>query len=325
MDQDLEELRQILRTTAVLSPESFSCAGQEFIVKHEPLISKLQDCLYRRCYTVRLGSRLAEQTDSDGNGDMTEELAAANAGRAGREEGWKIVEALDSGQIVAGRNGAVRRFQPGQYMTHGGPGAAPREGEDVSIVCSVSSTTLAPEFYFAFGETVSEYDELQNLVRLYWNIAAAGAAELIGCVTRELNRFQVPFRFKCVNRRAEFQRRDSAVLYVNRRFYPIVAMLAAGIHSQVAMRLHPDVPLFTRRLGPGLALAEDPGGGDSFGLSRSRILAEALWTIYETGITGEEQRLEEVARQFQSQGLSLDRPHLRAGSMDHYQFPWADA
>src|SRR5260370_40459937 len=128
MDQNLDELRHILRTTAVLSPESFSFSGQEFVVKHEPLISKLQDTLYKRCYTVRLGSRPAEQNDSDGNGDMTEELAAANMGRAGRDEGWKIVEPLDSGQIVASRNGAVRRLHPGPYVTHGGPGAAPREG-----------------------------------------------------------------------------------------------------------------------------------------------------------------------------------------------------
>jgi hypothetical protein len=81
--------------------------------------------------------------------------------------------------------------------------------------------------------------------------------------------------------------------------------------------LNAGTPLFARRLADGLGFAEDPG--ESFGKDRCKILAEVM-----AGTLGKpaEERLEEVRRQFERRGLSLDRPWLNAGSVDRYEFPF---
>src|SRR5204863_5149 len=83
-------------------------------------------------------------------------------------------------------------------------------------------------------------------------------------------RFQVPFRFKCLSYRELYDRFDSAVLFVGRRQWDITSLLVREIYGKVKDRLRPETPLFAKQIAPGLALAEDPGNGESFGTSRCR-------------------------------------------------------
>jgi hypothetical protein len=181
------------------------------------------------------------------------------------------------------------------------------------------SLTLQPGFYFAFGETVTEPSDEYGLIRFYWNINHQGAVRLIELCTRELNRFLVPFRIKCLTSCSQYTRLDAAVLYLNKRYYRIARELLTGVHEDLAGFLGPETPLFTKRLAPGLALAEDPGNGESFGTDRCRILAEAIWSAYQRGEQGVAERLVEVAKQFKAYGLDLDRPYLNSRTIDQYE------
>jgi hypothetical protein len=139
-------------------------------------------------------------------------------------------------------------------------------------------------------------------------------------VTREFNRFQVPFQFKCGTRAAHYPRRDAAVLYVHGRYYAIAALLVERVHAGLKAWLGAGTPLFARRLAGGLGFAEDPG--DSFGKHCCKILAAAMAATPGKPV---EERLQEVQRQFDQRGLSLERPWLNAGSVDRYEFPFPAA
>jgi len=93
------------------------------------------------------------------------------------------------------------------------------------------------------------------------------------------------------------------------------------VHSKIQDGLKSETPLFTKRIAPGFALAEDPGNGESFGMHRCRIVAEAIWQAYSEGSQTEEARLEEVTKRFVSYGLTLDRPYLNPRSDDQYDLP----
>jgi lantibiotic modifying enzyme len=80
------------------------------------------------------------------------------------------------------------------------------------------------------------------------------------------------------------------------------------------------VPAFTRLLAPGLGLAEDPGDGDSFGMHRCRLLADALVTAHEQGAHSVEARVDAVLDRFAREGINPDRPYLNPGSDDRYTF-----
>jgi len=185
------------------------------------------------------------------------------------------------------------------------------------------SWTAQPGFYFAFGRELGDAEDEHGLLRFYWNLRSPDdAPELVRAVTRALNRFEIPFRLKCPIHPPAYRRIDTAVLYVARRHFRITAGRLADVHGSLADRLDPEVPLMTKRLARGLALAEDPGGGESFGTHRCRVLAESLWDAHRAGAVDEETRDEHVRAGFRRHGLDPDRPYLDPRSRDVYEFPF---
>ena len=62
-------------------------------------------------------------------------------------------------------------------------------------------------------------------------------------------------------------------------------------------------------MGHGLAFAEDPGAGTSFGEHRCRLLAEAAWS--EPAALADPRRFyASVFETFRNAGLDLAQPHL---------------
>jgi hypothetical protein len=47
-----------------------------------------------------------------------------------------------------------------------------------------------------------------------------------------------------------------------------------------------------------------------------------MWKTHDARCDSREASLDEIRRHFQSYGLSLDHPHLGAGSVDQYDFDW---
>ena len=118
---------------------------------------------------------------------------------------------------------------------------------------------------------------------------------------------------KTVNDPDAARRCDTAVLYVHRTDREAALALARSVQPRVAPHMNDAVPALTLRLAPGLAFAEDPGGSESYGGNRCRLLAEALTGAWAAGHHGPG-RLAHVERRFQQEGIALDRPYLGPGS-----------
>lgn len=332
----LAELTEIIRAVSILSATSFSFAGavisqsdpaaqymQSLYPSQNQLVTRLQQKIYSACYCQRFtGNAFEEQVNMVHMQDSSflQALSEANSSQERWEVSWQIYQTLPSGQILAHKNGQSRMLWPGEFVTHDGAGIAPRAGTNISLLVAKESRTIQPGFYFAFGEAVTDQQDDSWIIRFYWDIKESAATTLIRLVTKRLNRFQVPFRLKCVSFRSQFNRADAAVLFVSRRYYKIVSDLLLDIHQEVRADLKPDTPLFTKRLAYGLGLAEDPGNGESFGMSRCRIVAEGLWSAYQQGLQAEEACLQEVVKQFEKNGIDLVYPYLNRGSKDDYEF-----
>ena len=183
---------------------------------------------------------------------------------------------------------------------------------------------MQPGYYFAFGETPADPADQISVVRFYWNVSAEGAALLLERISTELNRWEVPFRFKTGSNPAMLVRTDGAVLYSPRRYADITYELVREIHWRTKQFLRTDVPLFTLRLADGLAFAEDPATQESFGMSRCRMLAHGIWLAHEQGARQTSDRLEAVEQRFRAEGISLERPWLNAASADELPFTAVD-
>jgi hypothetical protein len=117
-----------------------------------------------------------------------------------------------------------------------------------------------------------------------------------------------------------FTRCDSTVLYILEQDYVRVAQLLAGIYKTIASGLRKPIPAFTKQIAPGLGLAEDPGGNESFSLHRCRLLADGIIRAFEQLKDSLESRIEIVTARFAEDGISLGKPFLGRNSEDGYLF-----
>lgn len=337
MDRYEAELTQMVSGVEIVSPALLNFDGRPIPVVENaqaatpalaqvpPMVAQLQNTFYQECYCRRFSPGAQSQAAAPFSADpgFITQLAQANASVSRWDAGWQVRRTENTGQIWAEKGGVVRILQPGEYMNFNGQGTLLKKGDSVSYHALRESTAVQPGLYFAFGESVMGSDHM-DVIRLYWNIDGDGALKLMRAVTRTLNRFQVPFQFKCSIYRQGFERRDAAVLYVHKRFYEIVRELSQAWSHECATHLRDDVPLFTLPVSQGVGVAEDPGTGESFGMNRCRHVAEAVWTACGSGIPRHEY-MREVKQHFHKHGLDPGRPYLNPGSVDYYavQRNWA--
>lgn len=325
-----DDLRRLLRAVVIRSPMQYELAGRSYSVApfgagqspvwsawstgQPPLVIDLQTRIYDEAYCRPLGTRVDPPMQT---ASIIEQLSAANAGRDRWESGWSLLQLMPNGYAHARKADFESMFPAGEFVTANG--APPSPGAPINVLFARESRTQQPGFYIANGETPAPVGSDSRMTRIYWHISEEGAVPLTRWVTTFLNRYQVPFRFKTLSYSGVYSRSDAAVLYFSARYYQIVARLLSSIRAEVRTFLRPATPLLTRTLYDGIGLAEDPGNGESFGMSRSRLIAQAIWDAFARGMQSEESRMMELAIQFERNGLSLDRPHLRGASADIYE------
>ena len=337
-EQLTQELLKILQSLEILSPTSFSFAktavsvadvskqqSSDFI-EEKHLVDQLMGRLYFHCYCRKFEGVITDEWDNPTpDEDFVRQLSEANTTREHFDRGWSILYVLPTGHYIVQKNGLIRTVSEGEFISHEPRSVPLGEGMAISICCPKESTTMHRGFYYIFGEAISDQQDDDDLLKFYWNIRADGARKLVRLLTQRLNRFQIPFRLKCLNSSAAYKRADAAVLYFNRRFYPLGVQLLADVYRAVEEHLEANTPLFSKRLADGLGLAEEPGNGESFGQQRCRIVAEGIWNAYKLNLKADPERLGEVIKQFEINGLSFERPYLNPGSIDQYDFSFPQA
>lgn len=328
----LLQVRSAVEATGITSPTAFSWFGSatrtlppQLARTASPgtarsyLTYSLQMRLYNDFYckgTAQPSGNQVSQHALAGITPFVQELIAANGGAGYRQDGW-IVRQEEAGEVVVSRDGSTLRVPAASCSPPAGPGQV---GSEVSIWFPKDLLGISPGYYMAVSnKPLSQADEAR-IVRLYWHIRAEGAVRLVRVVTRLFNEAEVPFKLKVVNDPRRFQRCDAAVLYISGAGFSRTVEYVEQVRAAIAGEMREPVPALTRKLAPGLGLAEDPEDHESFGLHRCAMLAEGLVRAYEKGKEGVEERLQEVVGRLVEAGIDIERPYLRAGSTDTYVY-----
>ncbi len=301
-------------TSAPLARDTARAMSPE--VAREFLLYQLQQELYANFYCRGFptpGERAPERFAPLGAAAFVELLASANRGRWTSQPGWEV-RGEDGGHVVVHRDGLSLWVAPEQLV----PGES-RGPVSLRLPCELPK--VSPGFYMALGETAPAAADPGQLLRLYWHLTSAAAPKLLHRLTTSLNRAGLPFQLKVLSDPDRYDRCDAGVLYVPRPHYDALAPVVGATYESLAGELRAATPAFTKRLAPGLGLAEDPGDGQSFGLHRAALLARAAVRAHELGCASEQERTALVRESFEAHGLDLDRPYLNAGSADRYAIP----
>lgn len=324
------QLLRILDAVVIHAPSSFTFAGYsstglapamtglQLDAGAPPLMNELISILYQHCYSTPFTGKLETSKDTPMGPDaaLVEALIRANQSRERWEDGWQALQSMPSGQIVARKGTSIRIFTPGEFVNLSGSGMLLTPGTTLRIYVPRESRSVQPGYYFAFGETIADSSDEYSMARFYWNISTEGVTRLLEVVSGQLNRWQIPFRFKTGMHPSMHRRSDCAVLYVPRRTAGLTHALLMDTQTLVQTWLRTDVPLFTLRLADGFAFADDPGTRESFGMSRCRMLAQAMWTAHGDHARAPEDLLAFVENGFKAEGVSLERPWLNPGHSD---------
>lgn len=304
-NEDLQELNALC-THIQPAAGGFSYADRFYPLQNENS-SEEQLChiLYRHCYIQRsdLPQHSLPANDNLPAGHFMDMLSAVNHSSEISDPGWVVQKHLANNAMEVSKLGVTRIMQNRD-------GASP--GTSVSFYRGKEDRYIQNGFYYVYSASLFMHDV--PVARIYWNTSAQGALKLVEAVSTELNRYRLPFLFKCLSDPAAYTRRDSCVLYIGIAHLPLATPLLRNVHEHVRGFLHHETPLFTRKLQPGIALCESPANGNSFGISRMSIVARALLQAFKEQQKELPQRIQYIQQAFTTAGLQPGFPFLEAGT-----------
>lgn len=319
MSPPARQLVAALQALTVRSATRYAWLGQDFDVAApgRPQLSwdlavSLQARLYSDFYLTGAPSPASAPRSwraGPARRDAIDVLSAANRGAGCTEPGW-TVRRREGGTVVVERDGLEVRASADEVIPLS---AGTDPGALVALRLPKERRGRWDGFYTALGDAGSGGDGPVD--RFYWNIRGDAAAALLTAASEILNGARLPFRLKTVNP-PTLARCDAAVLYTPRDSRRDAVALVAHLHRRISHGLRPGVPALALRLAPGLAFAEDPGVGESFGSHRCRLIAEAAYASWRAGDRGTPARIGRVRERLAREGIALDRIHLGPGAQD---------
>lgn len=282
------------------------------------LVNQLTQCLYANFYVRGEPSPWREAVPESRAARTTfvAELSRANVATGTWYTGR--LEHVDGDHLVVRYGGLQVYALPEECDL--AAGAHPRPGQAIRLRLGRESLRSSPGYYLARGDRDLETD---RTLRWYWHLEPRVAVEFVSLATRALGERSIPYHLKVLADPALYLRCDAGVIYTARSDAARVAEALVGVHRTIARGLRPGTPMFTRRIAPGVAIADDPGAGDSFGLDRCRLVAEGLALAAETGAETTDDRLAVVNGRFVEARLDPRRPHLAPG-LDDLELPGFD-
>lgn len=237
-----------------------------------------------------------------------------NRGKGYWSYGWQVVKRETDGTLAVQRDGLTLHVEQSEDIllsTSGGK----------LIAIKLPKNLVQNGFYMAVADAgVSQ--QRQKLVRVYFNLVPEGAVAIMDSLTTHLNAIPIAFTFKALYNPSEYGRYDSAVLYFEKNDYEKLHPVLELVYAQNRSHFQEQVPLFTRSIAPGLAIAEEPdhkfNEQESFGTHRCQIVADGLIDAWQQGNNTPDARLASIVHHFSLHKITLQRPYLNANSEDIY-------
>ncbi|MBC1225075.1 hypothetical protein GNF10_21000 [Nostoc sp. UCD121] len=247
-----------------------------------------------------------------------ERLHQNNCGEGYFDAGWSVIKEESDGILVVTKNGLRLHIQRIKHLQSSEKAAL--IGDLVAI--KMPKNLVQNGFYMAVSNVglnrIADLNSQPVTVRIYFNLTPEGAVAVMNSLTKQLNAIAIPFSFKVLYNPDDYQRYDSGVLYFDQRDYPGVRKIVQQVYDEMQSHFQPEVPLFTKRLAPGLGLAEEPnqkfGSQESFGMNRCQIVTNGLLEAWYQGENSPEKRLKAIYKQFLLLSIDLQHPYLNANS-----------
>lgn len=249
--------------------------------------------------------------------EFYDRLHQSNTGEGYFSANWSVIKEETDSTLAVQKGGLTLYVERDRHLNSKDKTAT--IGDSVAI--KLPKNLVQNGFYMAVGNAGSYRGK--DIVRVYFNLSSEGAIAVMVNLTKELNAISLPFNFKTLYNPSDYKRCDSAVLYFDKGNYDAVHPVLQKMYREHQSHFQPEVPLFTKFIAPGLAIAEEPdhkfAEKESFGTNRCQIVANGLLEAWHQDDDSPEGRWECILKQFSLLEIELQRPYLNAHSEDIYK------
>lgn len=245
--------------------------------------------------------------------DMPPVIAAVRAAHAqtGRfDRGWTVSAIRPGGVIVAVRGDECIACDPPDYLNVRRRAAPAQPTDAVHVTRRRDHVSRTSGWWVTWNEPLT----FDRMLKIYWNCGASPVARLVHLLTSVLESSSVPYMLKCPTDAELFQRTDPVVLYMSPSGWSAAKRELGKVHCAIERQLRAATPPLTLRLGRGVAIAEDPNDGRSFGQSRAQAVASGAMQAMDRGIVGVDNVIDRLAAALDAHGIDLRKPYLQPGS-----------
>jgi HopA1 effector protein family len=243
-----------------------------------------------------------------------------NTGEGYFDPDWLVLRESSDGLLVAQKDGLTLHVSRDRHLDQTDRAAA--IGDRVAI--RLPRNLIEDECYVAVGNTGPSHrldsQEDEPIINVYFNLNAEDVLALMKDLTTALNALNLPFKLRVPMDEIDCDRPDSISLTFSKAHYSAIQPLLSAIYQEQQARYRPEIPLFTKFLAPGLALAEQPHQTftpqESFGLNRYQIVAEGILTAWRQQNSAASERMSAIRQSFSARSINLDCPYLNPGSKD---------
>lgn len=254
--------------------------------------------------------------------EFYERLHKSNCGEGYFDPGWYVLRQESDGSLAVTKGGLTLHIEQKRHLQL--VDQSSKIGDSVAVW--TPRNRVQNGFYIAVSNAGPEKrdnpDNHPETVRIYFNLSPEGAVSVMGHLTRLLNEIKITFTFKVLYNPSDYGRYDSGVLYFDKINYEAVRQVLQTVYQENQLYFQIKVPLFTKFLAPGLALAEEPdykfATRESFGMNRCQIVANGLLEAWQKGDNSPEGRMKTILQHFVLLGIDLQRSYLNANSEDIY-------
>ncbi|MCL1588001.1 MAG: T3SS effector HopA1 family protein [Actinomycetia bacterium] len=241
---------------------------------------------------------------------LPDALRAAHAGSIQFVGGSKAESVSTWGRVVTTSGPLQRMLERSEYVVPSRPGLRAEPGDSIAVSQCWDWVDEDRGFWYTRrGDWPPP--QADRLVRVYWNCAPSVAPTIVGQLTAVLAANpEHSYTIKTIVSQQHGGRADALVLYLAPDGYAALEGFIVDTAAGLADQMRNSTPKCAAVLSSGLAVAEGPIGGESFGQSRAALIAAA----HNDADSGCDSRLEAIVAGledvFEMAGLDAQRPYL---------------
>lgn len=261
--------------------------------EYHSIVIRIRDFIYKEYASIsdikNKQNKSCDEIEKDAKENLNEliNVLFGHNRKIGWDKNWsfskeKNIYSKQFGQFLLYKAGEYRLVEPFHFIDEDTSNHLADEGNHYVNIKIINAELLTKDgglWYYIRG---SHYLGVMSIVRFYLNLNSdfKDTLKFLKSLSDALNSRQIPFHFKFTD--AAVKRTDSAVLYFHQEHYHIVFLVFQQIYLQYFSYFENRIPLFTKYFGlPGVGFAEDPMiSGESFGLSRAKVIAEYYANYY---------------------------------------------